>query len=115
MTVGIVKDKVLTNGVTGNFWKITSGTFNLLTGTITVTISLYLNQASFLAGKSSLLSDKVYELNVTSLELQGDLRELVWAKVIARAAEIVSTDILGNEIEPQAYDTDLDGGSIIQI
>lgn len=111
--VGIVKSKTLKSGAVGEFWKITAVNMDLLTGRLSVRLSLYINQTAFNTGKSPLSMSKIYELSIAPSDLTGggDIRDVVWDKVKAKASSLVSKDLLGDDITPVAFDPDIDGGA----
>lgn len=110
--IGIVKSKTLKNGTVGEFWKITKLSADLITGQMSVTLSLYINQAAFASGKSPLTSSKVYNLTITPSDLVGDLRTMIWTKIKAKANSLVTVDISGALLDPAVpFDPDLVGGT----
>lgn len=112
MMIGIIKSKTLASGAVGEFWKISKINVDLLAGTAQVTLSLYINVASFQAGKSPLSMSKVYNLTLSNSDIAaGDLRDMIWTKIKAKAATVIDIDISGQSISPRSYDPDLVGGT----
>lgn len=111
--IGIVKSKTLKSGAVGEFWKITKVNLDLLNGTCIVNVSLYINETAYTDGKSPLSMSKVFNLTIAPSDLTSgaDIRDIIWTKIKAKAASLITTDLLGNTISPVAYDPDLVGGT----
>lgn len=115
MIIGVVKSKTLKSGVIGEFWKIIRLNADMLTGKMEVTLGLYINQAAYNSGKSPVSMSKVYNLSVIPSDLTGDIREVVWAKIKAKAATVISIGLEGQSITPMAFDPDIDGATDVTV
>lgn len=107
------KAKSLDNGSSGDYWRLTYATFNRETLQVTCQIALYTSQTIANSANKHLGLVKSFAFSVSSMDLSGDIRALVYGKIKTLASTVVSTDRFGNSITPHAYDPDLDGATDI--
>lgn len=74
--------KTLSNGVTGNYWAVSSMTFTRATMTVNLTVSLYLDSTP---GRPPLMASHQFSFVITPAEISGNL--IAWAhnKILAYA------------------------------
>lgn len=105
--MAIQKTKVLSNGISGNYWKITELHIFRLVNTIHYSITLFHNSLATLP----LPLSKQYKFLLTDEELDGDLIEIGYLKIKEKAQTLVDTDIYGQPIDPPIpFDPDIAGG-----
>lgn len=110
--MALEKSKLLTSGISGNYWKITKESYDRLTGFYTWTIELFKDKAASDAGKAPLNCSKEFKFSVDESDLDGDNTALGYVKIKERVALLVDRDIAGRPIDPPtALDPDLAGSS----
>lgn len=87
--MAIQKTKTLSNGATGNYWKIISEVYDKVTLQSTYIIALFTDKAHSDAGNPSLGLNKTYIFTFTRLELQGNRTLLGYTSIKAKAASMV--------------------------
>lgn len=109
--MAIQKSKTLSNGAVGNYWKITQLSIDRMSKNLVCVISLFSDKAHADAKAPNLGLNKTYSFSITKSDLVGDLVELSYTKIKAKAASMVHKNIFG---EPSnaliKYDLDIDGG-----
>jgi len=111
--MAIEKSKTLSNGVTGNYWRITSILIDRQRMRVRGQIALFLNAESSAAGNQPIGAEKAFAFPLVLAEIAPptNLIAYVYGKIIAAASVPVTTDILGNPLpEPTTVDPDLTGG-----
>lgn len=88
--MAIQKNKTLRTGVTGNYWKITHESYDRLAGTLSLTISLFLNKSASDAGASPLPCSKTFKVPVTKEEMTEDRTAMGYIKIKEKAATVVA-------------------------
>lgn len=101
------KLKTLDNGSAGDYWRIINATFSRETLTVTCRLALYTNQTIADSTNKHLGLVKYFSFTVTSADLNSDIRALIYDKIKVLTNSTVTIDLLGNQITPRAYDSDL--------
>ena len=112
--MAIQKEKTLSNGAVGNYWRILSINIDRQNLRIAGTIALFKDQAASTAGAPPLGASKTFRFPFTMTEFLAAANAVafVYAKIKAKAAVQVTHDIMGNVLEtPQYTDEDLVGGT----
>lgn len=109
--MAIQKDKTLTNGASGNYWKIIHESVDKIGLIGSWVIALYFDKSHADAKTPDLGLRKVYSATVTGVELQGgSITALGYVKIKAKAATLVP--VLGDpDADPVYFDPDLVGGT----
>lgn len=104
--MALLKDKTLLNGSTGNYWKITSETYDKISLQCTWIIALFKDQDICTAGNPSLGLEKTYIYMASDVELAGDRTLLGYIQIKLQAAQLVY-DLPGNRGPSEPFDSDL--------
>ena len=81
--MAIQKTKTLANGMTGNYWKITSVSVDKQSMKLKVTMALFVAQANT-ATSPIPTTNKLFTFTVTKVDLMGDLVALCYASIKAK-------------------------------
>ena len=111
--MAIQKEKTLSNGAVGNYWRIMSINIDRQHLKIAGTIALFKDAASSAAGLKPLGGEKTFRFPFTMAEFVAAPNAVAFAygKIKAMAAVTISYDPAGNPIDPPRYtDPDLVGG-----
>jgi len=114
--MAIQKEKTLSSGITGNYWRITSVNINRQSLRMMVVIALFKDAAASAAGKPPIGDYKNFSFNFTMAEFAAASNAIAFAygKIIAQAQTMRTHDISGVELaEPVYYDADLADGTIV--
>jgi hypothetical protein len=114
--MAIQKTKVLPNGVSGNYWRITAIKIDLMRLSepfqTTFTIALFVDKAASDAGKTPIFSKKQYTFEFTRTELiSGAIAAIGQQKILDKASSMV--DPLFGIGSAHAFDSDLSDGEIV--
>lgn len=107
--MALQKSKTLSNGATGDYWRVTNATFNRETCIVSCNLALYTSQAVANSANKHLGLIKHFRFSVNPAELSGSIVALVYGRIRDLAETLVTTDALGNPIDEQPYDPDLAG------
>lgn len=112
--MAITKSKTLPSGVSGDYWRITTITFDRQVLKARGTIGLFKDAAASAAGKPHIGATKTFEFSFTVSDLTSpsNIIAMVYTKIMAQASATISHDLAGNAITPRAFDPDLDGGAV---
>ena len=113
--MAIEKEKVLNNGYTGNYWRITTISINTLTRTMVGSIGLFKDKATSDAGGQPILI-KQFHFNFTMQEFlaSSNVIALTYEKIIAQAETLLHYDINGSPIVPPIpRDADIADGTVV--
>jgi hypothetical protein len=115
--MAIQKQKTLSNGAVGNYWKIVEESYNKNTLQAVVKIALYASKQYADEGKDLGLS-KVIKFSLTKEELAGDRTSIAYQKIKADAETLVPVNPLENQSsgisplgETRVKDADLANGT----
>jgi hypothetical protein len=111
--VAIQKEKTLSNGAVGNYWRITSIFIDRQTMRVIGTIALFKDAAASAAGKPPLGEFKKFNFTFTMAEFLAAANAVafVYTKIVAYAQQIRTHDINGVALEtPVYFDADLADG-----
>lgn len=111
--MAIQKEKTLSNGAVGNYWRITSIFIDRQHLRIVGNIALFKDQATSNAGASPLGAEKSFSFPFTMVEFAAAPNAIafIYNKIKAYAAETLSYALNGEPIDPpRAKDPDLVGG-----
>lgn len=107
--MALQKDKVLPNGASGNYWRINGLIVDPVTKQIMYVMALFKDKAHSDSGKPNLGVGKKYSFSLSDNQLNGNLRELGYNLIKAKAASLV--DQLGLDGKPTGqqvpFDADL--------
>lgn len=110
--MAIRKEKLLANGVTGEYWKITKVNVNNTNNKVTFLLSLFLDQAHS-SGQPILSNCKKYEFTYSSEELAGNIIQLGYSKILEKAETMVFP-LFGRAGDALiTFDEDLAGGDSV--
>lgn len=112
--MAIQKEKTLSSGVTGNYWRITTITVDSLNMKIVGQISLFKDQTASNAGKSPMAFSKTFRipLNLPELLAAENIIAYMYEKIQDAADVVVTKDILGHDLpNPTTVAPDLSGGT----
>lgn len=104
--MALQKSKSLSNGTSGNYWRITKEHYDRITHIATWTISLFKDRDCGMAG-AGLGLHKTYYRELTPTEARGNRTELGYNFIKAKANEMVPKfpPVVPPELVP--YDADL--------
>lgn len=111
--MAIQKEKTLPNGAVGNYWRITTITIDRQHLRIAGQIALFKDQAASAAGAPPLGATKTFRFPFTMAEFLAapNAVAFIYAKIKAKASELLSFDIHGTPIVPPIYtDPDIADG-----
>ena len=111
--MAIQKSKTLSNGATGDYWRILSIMLDRQGLTATGRIGLFKDAATSAAGAPPLGAIKSFSFNFTMVEFLAAPNAVAFAynKIKTEAAREITHDLNGDPLEtPRAYDPDLVGG-----
>lgn len=112
--MAIQKEKTLSNGAVGNYWRIMSINIDRQNFTIVGRIALFKDAASSAAGSPPLGQIKSFSFPFTMEEFAASPNAIafIYTKIKARALETLNYDLAGQPIDPPRYvDEDLVGGT----
>lgn len=104
--MALQKDKTLSNGAEGNYWKIVSETYDKITLQCTWVISLFKDQSICTSGNPSLGLEKTFTYIATDEQLCGDRTALGYTQIKLQVAVLVY-DLPGNIGPSTPFDPDL--------
>lgn len=111
--MAIIKSKELKSGITGEYWRILSITFDRENLVATAQIGLFKDKAASDAGKTHLGLIKNYRFSylITDLSMPSNIITFIYTKIVDIAETEVSVDITGEPLdEPGPFDPDIAGG-----
>ena len=111
--MAIQKSKTLLNGVTGDYWRITTIAIDRQRLKIKGQIALFLDAAASNEGCIPIGAHKSFEFPLVLAEIAPPTNVIsyMYGKIIAAASVVVTTDFLGNPLpEPTTVDPDLTDG-----
>jgi len=111
--MAIQKSKTLPNGVSGDYWRITTITIERQRLRLKGQIALFLDAQASDDGRPPVGAEKSFEFPLVLAEIAPptNLIAYMYGKIIAAASVVVTKDILGNDLEvPTTVDPDLTGG-----
>lgn len=111
--MAIQKSKTLPNGVTGDYWRITTIHIDRQNLRVAGQVALFLDQAASNTGKQPIGAHKTFRFPFVAAEIAPptNLIAYVYGKIIAQAEAVITKDIRGNDLpEPTTFDPDLTGG-----
>lgn len=85
--MALQKSKILSNGISGNYWKITSISVQPLSMSISVLLDLCVSETF---KSNPLRVPKVFIFTLTHTEMGGDLRALAYTKILAEVNTVVT-------------------------
>lgn len=106
--MAIQKSKSLSNGVSGNYWKIVSISVDRMAMNMDVRLALFADAAHKDVSPVGVV--KSFKLPCTKEELLGNLAATAYTKVMAKANTMMNRDMSGKAISPIPTDSDLAGG-----
>lgn len=107
--MALVKSKTLSNGATGNYWKITKDSYDRQSGKMKVTIALFMDKAHANA-HAGLGVEKIFEFAMTTNEATGNRIAFAYNKIKERANTMLTRTLSGVVINPPVpTDPDLAG------
>ncbi len=111
--MAIQKSKSLSNGASGNYWKITSITVDKTALLITAIINLFMDQTHGQAKTSDLGLSKTYVLPFVAADLEENIVALTYAKLLAKASSTYTPNpsSLNPSPSPITFDPDIAGGT----
>lgn len=104
--MALQKDKTLSNGSEGNYWKIISEVYDKVSLQCTWVIALFKDKDICDAGNPSLGLEKTYTYIATDEELAGDRTALGYTQIKLQAAVLIY-ELPGNMGSSIVYDSDL--------
>lgn len=104
--MALQKDKTLSNGSSGNYWKITSEIYDKMTLQCTWVIALFKDKDICTSGNPSLGLEKTFTYTATNEELCGDRTSLGYTQIKLQAATLVY-DLPGFAGLTSPFDPDL--------
>lgn len=111
--MAIQKAKTLSNGASGNYWKVTSESYDKMTFKCTWTISLFTDKAHSDAELPSLGFSKIYTYISNKTELMGNRTALAYTQIQAQASAMV-VPFGGKASDSKVIaDSDLAGGTLV--
>jgi len=105
--MALQKQKTLTSGVVGNYWKITEVSVDRISLTAYFKISLYLDKATSDAGAVPINYSLSFRGHFTKQELAGDIFALGYSFIKEQTSILQTTDFNGNTIAPTPLHPDL--------
>jgi hypothetical protein len=111
--MAIQKEKTLSNGAEGNYWRILSVDIDRQNLRIVGRIGLFKDAATSAAGHPPLGAIKSFAFPFTMVEFAAAPNAIafIYTKIKTRAAETLDYDLSGAPIDPPRYvDEDLVGG-----
>lgn len=111
--MAIKKSKTLANGASGEYWKITSVIVDKISMSCTYQVSLYLSKGISIEKKPSLGLVKTYRFEMTPEELRGNLVSIGYAKIKAKAEEMICLHFGTLDETQHPFDADLANGEDI--
>lgn len=111
--MAIQKEKTLSSGSVGNYWRIMSIHIDRQNLKIAGTIALFKDAASSAAGLKPIGGEKTFRFPFTMAEFVAapNAVSFAYGKIKAMSAVTTSVDPAGNPIDPPRYaDPDLVGG-----
>lgn len=112
LKMAIQKEKILSNGSSGNYWKITAIKVDKVQLTVQFHLSLF-KDSSFRNSQPVDYNCKKYTFNFTKDELKEDITALGYIKIIEKAATMVPP-FLGKAGDALIqYDSDLADGTSV--
>lgn len=111
--MAIEKQKTMSNGSVGNYWRITSINIDRQNLRIAGAIALFKDKVASDAGAPPMGEHKTFRFPFTMSEFLAapNAVAFVYGKIKAMAAQTISVDLHGNPIDPpRAVDADLVGG-----
>lgn len=111
--MALIKSKTLSSGVVAEYYRISKIVVNRPTRVVEAYLSLYIDQATAVGGAAPVVTNmKKYTFTLTQPELDGNLAQALYPKILDAAEATMSVDILGNVLSPAAaFDPDLDGAT----
>lgn len=107
--MAIQKSKTLANGASGNYWKITSESYDKPSFKCSWIITLFCDKAHADAGAPSLGFSKTYTHTATKEELSGDRTALGYKKIKEKASSFIKG--LRKDAPQMQFDADLADGT----
>lgn len=114
--MAIEKEKTLSSGVTGNYWRVVSITVDRQNLKVIGQLGLFKDKASSDAGKLPMPLIKTFKFPLVMAEIMPptNLIAYVYTKIQAAADVVITKDILGKDLPvPTTADPDLSGGIAI--
>jgi hypothetical protein len=111
--MAIQKEKTLSNGVTGNYWRILSVFLDRQNLKAHGQIGLFIDKAASDAGKKPIgaIKNFSFALNMAEFLASANAITYIYSKIKAKAETEILYDIQGNLLEaPLLTDPDLAGG-----
>jgi hypothetical protein len=90
--MALSKTKTLSNGETGNYWKITSFSVNKQAMTITYQLSLFVSQ-SYTTTSPIKGTTKTFTFPITKTQLAGDVIALGYTNILTKANTVVKAAV----------------------
>lgn len=109
--MALQKTKNLANGTSGNYWRIYTASFNRETLAVECTLKLYLDKTHADAGATSLGEIKSFKFSVSPSDLTGDIRVLVYTKILTYANSMIVPPFSPAGTAAQLADADLAGAT----
>lgn len=111
--MALQKSKTLPDGSTGNYWRISTATFNRETLAVECNLKLYMDKAHADAGAPSLNKIKTFKFTVLAADLDGDIRALVYTKILAYVNSMIVPLFSPPNTPAQIADPDLAGATSV--
>jgi len=110
--MAIQKSKTLSNGASGDYWRILEVSIDRQHMSVSGRIALFKDKATSDAGAGPLGAEKLFRfpLVLSELMIAPNAIAYMYNKIMEKASQVVSMDMLGHSIEPRAQDEDLAGG-----
>jgi len=104
--VAIKKEKTLTNGTSGNYWRIIDIHSSIKSSKITWRIGLFKDQEASDTGKDHLMI-KTFKATCSQEELNGDRIALGYNKIRQIAESLITQNLANQSINPTPFDPDI--------
>lgn len=111
--MAIQKDKTLSNGIVGNYWKITFCALDSTSNTVQYVISLFIDKMRCDTGASDLGFNKKYSFILTDDQILGNLISLGYTAILAKAVSQVPGSFTDPTAPTITFDPDLANGTSV--
>lgn len=97
--------KTMRNGAEGNYWKITSYSYDRASAKVVIQIACFKDKAH--ADAKASITSKSITLAMTKEEMAANPVAAMYTKIKADAATVITTDVMGHVTAPHPKDADL--------
>lgn len=110
--MALIKSKTLSNGTSGNYWKIIECYVDRKSLIAFWKIALYMDRNTSISGGDHMRLIKTYTSSITREQSMGNLVEIGYEIIKEKSSNTISVDINGTPLEnPRPFDPDLDGAT----